>query len=80
MPEACDRFAPANKAKGAGKAGPRLRPVARLRKKMQAAGTTGSAGQTRPSLRDGFNVCSVLSPGTGFLAPVACATRHVTPT
>ncbi len=33
---------------GAGKAGPRLRPVARLLKKMQAAGTTGSAG--RPGL------------------------------
>ncbi|CCD85342.1 protein of unknown function [Bradyrhizobium sp. ORS 285] len=29
-------------------------PVARLRKKMQAAGTTGLAETTRPSLRDGL--------------------------
>ncbi|CCE01554.1 conserved hypothetical protein [Bradyrhizobium sp. STM 3809] len=68
----------ARQCEGAGKTGPRLRPVARLRKKMQAAGTTGSAGQTRPSLRDGLNVCSALSPGTGLFAPVACATRPVT--
>jgi hypothetical protein len=33
--------------------------------------TTGSAENTRPSLRDGFNGCFVLSPGTGVLAPVA---------
>jgi len=37
---------------------------------MQAAGTTGLAEHARPSLRDGFDGCSVLSPGTGVLAPV----------
>ncbi len=31
-------------------------PVARLLKKMQAAGTTGSAEITRPSLRDGLTI------------------------
>ncbi|GLH80858.1 hypothetical protein SSBR45G_57670 [Bradyrhizobium sp. SSBR45G] len=39
-------------------------------KKMQAAGTTGLADYARPSLRDGLDGCSVLSPGTGVLAPV----------
>ncbi|RTM03644.1 MAG: hypothetical protein EKK32_07800 [Bradyrhizobiaceae bacterium] len=43
-------------SKGAGKARPPLRPAARLRKKMQAAGTTGPAGATRPSLRDGLTL------------------------
>jgi hypothetical protein len=37
---------------------------------MQAAVTTGLAEHARPSLRDGFDGCSVLSPGTGVLAPV----------
>ncbi|CAL79170.1 hypothetical protein BRADO5495 [Bradyrhizobium sp. ORS 278] len=68
----------ARPGEGAGKAGPRLRPVARLLKKMLAAGTTGSAGQTRPSLRDGFHGCSELSPGTGLFAPVTRASRPVT--
>ncbi len=36
--------------------------MARLRKKMQAAGTTGSAKTSRPSLRDGFNGCFAFSP------------------
>ena len=52
--------------------------MARLLKKMQAAGTTGSAGQTRPSLRGSLNVCSALSLGTGLIAPIARATRPVT--
>src|SRR3954452_5877717 len=37
---------------------------------MQAAGTTGTAGQTRPSPRDSFTVSFVLSLGIGFLAPI----------
>ena len=49
------------KFEGAGKARCRLTPAARLRKKMQAAGTTGSAGATRPSLRDGFHAYGALS-------------------
>jgi len=46
-------------------------PMARLRKKMQAAGTTGSAETSRHSPRDGFHVYSVLSPVYGCLATVA---------
>ncbi|BAM90549.1 hypothetical protein S58_45650 [Bradyrhizobium oligotrophicum S58] len=42
---------------------------------MQAAGTTGAAENTRPSLRDGLNAYFVLSPGTGLIAPVIDATR-----
>ncbi len=61
---------------GAEKAGPRLRPVARLLKRMQAAGTTGTAGQIRPSPRDGFTVSFVLSLGIGSLAPITRACRH----
>ncbi|MGJ5075437.1 hypothetical protein ACQR1R_21305, partial [Bradyrhizobium oligotrophicum] len=38
--------------------------------KKQAAVTTGLAEHARPSLRDGFDGCSELSPGTGVLAPV----------
>ncbi|SMX59704.1 conserved protein of unknown function [Bradyrhizobium sp. ORS 285] len=37
-------------------------PVARLRKRMQAAGTTGLAENARPSPRDGFNGCFAVSP------------------
>src|ERR1700759_5509666 len=37
--------------------------------------TTGSANN-RPSPRNGFNGVYVLSPGTGFLAPVNSATRE----
>ncbi len=61
---------PPEQREGAEKAGPRLRPVARLLKRMQAAGTTGTAGQTRPSPRDSFTVSFVLSLGIGFLAPI----------
>jgi hypothetical protein len=50
-------------------------PVARLRKKMQAAGTTGLAENTRPSLRDGFDGCFAFSPVHRLLATVARATR-----
>jgi hypothetical protein len=45
-------------------------PVARPQKRMQAAVTTGLAEHARPSLRDGFDSCSALSPGTVFVAPV----------
>ena len=37
-------------------------PMARLQKKMQAAGTTGSAETSRHSPRDGFNGCFAFSP------------------
>ncbi|WP_210161262.1 hypothetical protein, partial [Bradyrhizobium sp. ORS 285] len=61
---------------GAGKARCRLAPAARLRKKMQAAGTTGSAASTRPSLRDGLNGYGALSSVSGCLATVARAMRQ----
>ena len=51
-------------------------PVARLQKKMQAAGTTGSAETARPSPRNGFTTYFALSPGTGFVAPVAHDARQ----
>ncbi len=38
--------------------------------KMHGAGTTGTAGPTRPSLRDGFHAYSTLSPVSGLLATV----------
>ncbi len=37
--------------------------------KMQAAGTTGSAGQIRPSLRDGFNAYTCSPRGPAVLPP-----------
>ena len=37
-------------------------PMARLQKKMQAAGTTGSAETSRHSPRDGWNGCFAFSP------------------
>ncbi len=43
-------------------------PVARLLKKMQAAGTTGSAEIARPSLRDGLHAYMQASWRSGFLA------------
>ncbi len=42
--------------------------------KMQAAGTTGPAGSTRPSLRDGFTAASRSPRCPGCLVTVACAT------
>ena len=63
--------------RGAGRAGPRLRPVARLQQKMQAAGTTGPAGRSGPPCAIVLR-CPSCSPwGPGFLAPItradACA-------
>ncbi|WP_316160909.1 hypothetical protein [Bradyrhizobium sp. SZCCHNRI20481] len=45
-------------------------PVARLRKKMQAAGTTGLAEHTRPSLRNGLTIYTRSPWGPGFVAPI----------
>jgi hypothetical protein len=45
-------------------------PMVRPQKRMQAAVTAGLAEHARPSLRDGFDGCSALSPGTVFVAPV----------
>ncbi|WP_315721439.1 MULTISPECIES: hypothetical protein [unclassified Bradyrhizobium] len=50
--------------------------MARLQKEKQAAVTTSTARQTRPSPRDGFTVSFVLSLGIGSLAPIARACRH----
>src|ERR1700751_636293 len=40
--------------------------MAPVREKMHGAGTTGSAGHTRPSLRNGLTAYSALSPVTGL--------------
>jgi hypothetical protein len=45
-------------------------PMARLQKEMQAAGTTGSAGTSRPSLRNGLTTYTRSPWGPGFLAPI----------
>ncbi|NPU69022.1 hypothetical protein HL667_28745 [Bradyrhizobium sp. 83012] len=50
--------------------------MARLQKRKQAAVTTGLAGTSRPSPRDGVTVSFVLSLGIGSLAPIARACRH----
>ncbi len=54
---------------GAGKAGHRLMPVARLQQKKQAAVTTGQPDD-RPSLRDGLTAYTHSPRGPGCLAPV----------
>jgi hypothetical protein len=44
-------------------------PMARVRKKMHAAVTTGSAGTSRPSLRDGVTVAPRSPRGPALLPP-----------
>src|SRR5262245_26800105 len=51
---------------GAGKTGHRLAPMAPVQQKTHGAGTTGSAANTRPSLRDGVTVYSALSRVNGL--------------
>src|SRR5262249_52460790 len=46
--------------------------------KKHGEGTTGSAGNTRPSLRNGFNAYGALSPGTGLDCSRHHAARHRT--
>ncbi|WP_316238594.1 hypothetical protein [Bradyrhizobium sp. SZCCHNR1015] len=58
-PSYAEFVAPDNRGRREGRA--LAAPVARLRKKMQAAGTTGLAEHTRPSLRNGFNGCFAFS-------------------
>ncbi len=70
------RFIGPPEAEGAGKAGPRLRPVARLLKKMQAAGTTGAARQIRPSPRDGVNAYTCSPRGPAVLPPSPADHHH----
>ncbi len=62
---------PALQERGRGECRALAAPMARLRKKMQAAGTTGSAETSRHSPRDGFHAYVALSPVSGFLATVA---------
>jgi hypothetical protein len=51
-------------------------PMARLQQKKQAAVTTGSAGSTRHSLRDGFNGLYVISPVSGLFSHRRLADHH----
>ena len=62
---------------GAGKAGCRSAPMARLQQKKQAAVTTGTGRIIRPSPRDGWNGLYVLSPGTGVLPPSPARSSNV---
>ena len=75
-PELCQDLRPSEQREGAGKAGYRLIPAAPVRIKMHGAGTTGSAGNTRPSLRDGLTAYSALSPGTGLFCPRHSQSAH----
>jgi len=62
--EVCVNFAPEN-VEGAGKAGCRLHPWVPCKKK-HGGRTTGSTGNIRLSLRDGFTAYFMLSPVTGL--------------
>jgi len=46
-------------------------PMARLQQKKAGGSHHRYEPDNRPSLRDSWNGCSELSPGTGVLAPVA---------
>jgi hypothetical protein len=50
--------------------------MARLQQKKQAAVTTGTSRTTGLPCANGFNGLYVISPGTGFLAPVIGAMRE----
>src|SRR3954469_1377910 len=68
-PSFANSFALSNRGRREGRASAEARgPRA---KKMHGAGTTGTAGTTRPSPRDGFNAYGALSPVSGLLATVA---------
>ena len=67
---------PPSKEEGAGKAGYRLIPMARVQQKKHAAVTTGSAGNTQPSLRNGFTAYTYSPRGPGLFAPVVRSVRH----
>ena len=71
--EVCIFFWPSSKTEGAGKTGCALHPRSRVQcaRKKCAHEHTGSAGASRPSLRNGFTAYNVLSPVNGFLATVA---------
>jgi len=53
-------------SEGAGKTGHRLMPMAPVQRKTHGAGTTGSAENTRPSLRNGVTTYSALSRVNGL--------------
>ena len=72
----CPRFASSftlSESEGAGKTGcaPHPRSRVRLRIARDAHEHTGSAGASRPSLRNGFTAYFVLSPENGSFASVA---------
>ena len=51
-------------------------PMARLQQKKQAAVTTGKAGTSRHSLRDGFTAYTCAPRSPGLLASVALRNHH----
>jgi hypothetical protein len=75
-PELCIFVCPLEHREGAGKTGCALHPRSRvqLRTGERAHEHTGSAGASRPSLRNGFTTYSVLSPVRRALLPPSPAT------
>ncbi len=65
----CCVIAPSTHREGAGKVGHRLIPAAPVREEVHGAGTTGSAGQRRPSLREWVTAYTRSPRGPAFLPP-----------
>jgi hypothetical protein len=63
------------KNRGRGECRELAAPMARLQKKMQAAGTTGSAETSRHSPRDGFTAYIAISPVRRAFWPPSPARR-----
>jgi len=76
-PELFSDRTPSENVRAQGRPGAR-RPHGPRAERMHGAGTTGSAGHSRPSLRDGFHSCFAISLGTGCLAPIVGAMRFRT--
>ncbi len=68
-PECCIGRSLRSKTEGAGKTGCWPQPMAPVREKMHGAGTTGTTGAFRPSLRDGWNGVLRALPGDRALLP-----------
>jgi hypothetical protein len=73
LPEACRIISCPHQSEGAGKTGCLLHPRSRvpLRIARDAHEHTGTAGASRPSLRNGFTAYFVLFPENGSFASVA---------
>jgi hypothetical protein len=68
-------FVPPSSNKGAGKARRQLAPAVRVQQKARGR-TTGAAGITRPSPRDGFTSYTCSPRGPAFLPPSPARSSH----